>query len=267
MSEKRYAWDSEDYAKHSAAQFAWAKELVGKLGLRGDERLLDIGCGDGKATAMIASMVPGGIVVGIDNSPDMIALARKQFPESAHPRLRFDVMDARDLRFQNEFDVAFSNAALHWIRDHRPVLAGVRNSLVQSGRLLFQMAGRGNAAAMFEVADRLIRAPKWQGYFRGFGFSWQFCSAEEYRPLLDAAGLRATRVELFPKIMEQNGRDGLAGWVRTTWLPYTDRAPADLRESFIAELVDGYLALHPTASDGKVRVQMMRLEVEAQRVD
>jgi trans-aconitate methyltransferase len=66
MDQRDYCWDSEDYLKHSSAQYKWAKELLGKLDLQGTESILDIGCGDGKITAMIASLVPSGDVVGID---------------------------------------------------------------------------------------------------------------------------------------------------------------------------------------------------------
>ena len=75
MSERKYQWDAADYAQHSSEQFKWACELIEKLHLRGDETVLDIGCGDGKATAAIATQLPEGRVIGIDNSPEMVALA------------------------------------------------------------------------------------------------------------------------------------------------------------------------------------------------
>jgi hypothetical protein len=65
--------------------------------------------------------------------------------------------------------------------------------------------------------------------------------------------------------MRQPGREGLAGWVRTTWLPYTERVPAGLRELFVSELLDAYLAGHPAEESGAVGVEMVRLEGEAFR--
>ena len=70
MSERGYRWDSEDYARHSSAQAEWALELIGKLGLRGHEEVLDIGSGDGKVTVTLAGRVPRGSVLGIDSSPE-----------------------------------------------------------------------------------------------------------------------------------------------------------------------------------------------------
>ncbi len=137
--QKKYAWNAEDYAKHSSSQYEWAKELIPKLKLSGNEALLDIGCGDGKITVAVTKCLPRGYVVGIDNSEDMITLARRTFRQEAYPNLSFQRMDARALTFQEKFDRVFSNAALHWIIDQQSVLHGVQRSLKSGGGLLFQM--------------------------------------------------------------------------------------------------------------------------------
>ncbi len=94
MSERGYRWDSEDYALHSSAQTEWALELLGKLYLRGEEAVLDIGCGDGKVTAALAAQVPRGSVLGIDSSPEMVERARRSYPPDLYPNLRFQAGDA-----------------------------------------------------------------------------------------------------------------------------------------------------------------------------
>ena len=112
MAKQGYNWNAQDYAKNSQNQFQWAQELIPKLKLRGNEALLDIGCGDGKITAELAQRLPDGRVVGVDGSKEMIHLAQKNFPSKDYPKLSFQVMDARRLTFQEEFDRVFSNAAL-----------------------------------------------------------------------------------------------------------------------------------------------------------
>ena len=89
-SEKNYQWDAADYAQHSSEQFKWACELTEKLDLRGDETVLDIGCGDGKVTAAIAAQLPNGRVVGIDSSPQMIELAVRHQVKAGWPYLMFE---------------------------------------------------------------------------------------------------------------------------------------------------------------------------------
>lgn len=257
-------WDPQDYARHSAAQFGWAQDLIARLHLRGDESLLDIGCGDGRVTAELAARLPRGQAVGIDSSAEMVSLARQQFPTSRHPNLDFVQMDARAVVFVERFDVAFSSAALHWVIDHGPVLRGVRSALRPRGRLLFQMGGRGNAAGVLVIMDELIRRPPWEPFFGAFSFPYGFYGPEEYEPWLRACGLAPRRVELLPKDMIQPDRAGLAGWVRTTWLPYTERVPAAERETFIEAVVDGFARAHPPDGQGRLHVAMVRLEVEAE---
>lgn len=258
-----YSWNATDYAKNSANQYAWAKELIPKLELSGNEALLDIGCGDGKVTAEIAKCLPNGRVDGVDSSKEMINLANAAFPQKAFPNLTFQLMDARKMPFENEFDRIFSNAALHWIIDQKTVLNGVARSLRSGGKVLFQMGGKGNAKDVLGILDDLLVLEPWKYYFGGFTFPYAFCGAEEYRAMLVEAGLKPKRVELFPKEMKLVGAEGLAGWIRTTWLPYTERVPVEKRDLFVKEIVYRYLKNHPLDAEGIVRLSMVRLEVEA----
>jgi trans-aconitate 2-methyltransferase len=265
MAQKKYVWNPTDYAKNSQNQFLWAKELIPKLSLSGNEALLDIGCGDGKITAEIAKCLPNGKAVGIDNSAEMIKLAQNIFPQKDNPNLHFQVMDAKNLAFQNEFDRLFSNAVLHWITDQKTVLLGAQRSLKPNGQLLFQLGGKGNAKDILCILDQLMLEPKWQRFFEGFTFHYAFLDAEEYRALLVEVGLEPLRVELIPKVMKLMGVEGLAGWVRTTWLPYTQRVPTEMRNDFVTEIVTRYLKNHPADNAGTVNLSMVRLEVEAQK--
>jgi len=260
-----FTWDAADYAKSSPVQKCWAHELVQKIGLCGHERVLDIGCGDGKVSAEIARCLPAGSVTGLDCSPAMIRFARKAFPKNSYPNLTFEEGDAEDLRYENAFDVVFSSAALHWVYDQRPVLAGISRALRSGGRMVVQMGGKGNAAGIFAVLERMLAEPAWARYFAGFSFRYGFFSPEEYRPWLLTAGLRPVRAGLIPKEMVYPDRDGLAGWVRTTWLPYIERVPEDLRPGFVDEIVGRYLSLSPAEPDGTIRVAMVRLEIEAKK--
>jgi trans-aconitate 2-methyltransferase len=269
MTEKqnKYAWNAEDYAKHSSPQYQWAKELIPKLKLSGNESLLDIGCGDGKITAVLAKSLPQGRVIGVDNSEDMINLARANFASSTYPNLSFQVMDARVLSFESEFDRVFSNAALHWVIDHRPILRGVHRGMKNGGRLLFQMGGKGNAQGILSVLDDLLPEQPWRKIFDAFTFPYGFYTPEEYRVWLCEAHLKPERTELLHKDMQLQGKEGLAGWVRTTWLPYTERLPEALRNEFVREIVNRYVEKHPLDEAGMVHVKMVRLEVEAAKPD
>jgi trans-aconitate methyltransferase len=260
-----FTWNPADYNKSSPFQELWARELIAKLDLLGFERVIDIGCGDGKVTAAIASTVPDGTVTGIDNSPEMIGFARQYFPTTLHPNLTFVQMDARYLTFFEEFDLVFSNASLHWLSDHRPVLAGIERCLVNGGRVVLQMGGKGNAEKIFNVLGVMLDNSRWRPYFDNFTFTYGFFDTTAYRQLLVDAGLVPVRVELIPKDMVYPSREDFAGWIRTTWLPWLSRLPESEKRVFIEGIIDEYLATYPADPDGVIHIGMIRLEVEAKK--
>jgi trans-aconitate methyltransferase len=258
-----HKWNPEQYSKHSAAQLAWARELIARLNLRGDESVLDVGSGDGKVTAEIAAAVPRGSVVGIDGSREMVEFASAHYDARRSPNLEFVRMDAQRIELDRRFDIVFSNAALHWIEDHRAILNGVSRVMRRGGRLIISCGGRGNAAEILEAVQAVTAKDRWQRYFVGFRFPYHFYGPEHYACWLPDAGLAALRVELVPKDMPLSGGEGLAAWIRTTWLPYTEQVPESEREETIQEIVSEYASRFPADAAGKIHVRMVRLEVEA----
>jgi trans-aconitate 2-methyltransferase len=259
-------WNAADYAVNSAPQQSWARELITRCNLRGNEHILDVGCGDGKVTAEIAHAVPRGMVVGIDTSPQMIEFARRTYPRSKFPNLEFHAMDARQIHFARQFDFIFSNAALHWVDDHPAFLRGAASVLRPGGRLVVSCGGRGNAHDVFVATRPEMRLKRWREFFRRMGKPYFFHSPEDYEKWLPRFGFKTPGVRLSPKDAVFNGREGLAAWLRTIWLPYVQRVPADLREEFIAGVTKRYVAKHPPDGAGRVHVRMVRLEIDAIKV-
>jgi trans-aconitate 2-methyltransferase len=129
------------------------------------------------------------------------------------------------------------------------------------------MGGKGNAHDILEVLDDMLREAPWRKFFSDFKFPYGFYAPEEYEVWLREAKLKPERVELLPKDMRLQGKEGLAGWIRTTWLPYTERLPAELKDRFIEEIVNAYLEEHHVDGAGAVHVRMVRLEVEASNLE
>jgi trans-aconitate methyltransferase len=259
----KHKWNAADYAGNSSAQAKWGEELIAKLNLRGDETVLDIGCGHGKLTAALAQRLPGGFVQGIDSSLEMIRFAAKSFPSSAIPNLSFKVGDARRLTFVDQFDIVVSFSCLHWVKDHLSVLKGIQRSLKANGRAVLQFGGKGNAADILAVTDEVIAGDQWKKFFRRFIFPWNFYAPRQYSVWVKQAGLTPRRIELIGKDMVQKSKDDLIGWVRATWRPYVCRVPAGLQNKFLTEIADRYLARYPSDEGGCAHVKMQRLEVEA----
>ena len=141
---KNYKWDAREYEKHSQGQQKWARELIEKISLKGTESVLDLGCGDGKVTADISKIVSEGSIIGVDNSAEMIKLAKDRHSEAIYQNLSFQEMDAANLQFHDRFDLIFSNAVLHWVKDQKAVIKGMFKSLKHGGRVILQMGGKGN---------------------------------------------------------------------------------------------------------------------------
>lgn len=258
-------WDPRDYAASSASQAKWARELMGRIEWRGDERVLDVGCGDGRLTAELAQRVPQGGVTGIDASEEMIAHASETHPVEDYPNLRFLRMDAREIELTEQFDLVLSNAALHWVDDHPAFLHGAATALRGGGRLLVSCGGKGNADEVYAAVRAEMRAPAWRQYFRGLSKPYFFHAPSDYERWLPQAGFQATEIRLVAKDSVYEDAEGFEGWFRTTWLPYTQRVPEEQREAFVASVTRRYETIRPADADGRVHVRMVRLEIDAIR--
>jgi trans-aconitate 2-methyltransferase len=282
---KDLKWNAAAYAAHSTVQQSWARELIAKLKLRGDEHVFDVGCGDGKVTAEIALSLPQGSATGMDASPQMIEFAKQAFPAATFSNLRFRVMDARKIKFDRRCDLVFSNAALHWVDDHQAILRGAASVLRSGGRLVVSCGGKGNAHDVFLALRPEMRLKRWCEFFRRMPMPYFFYAPGDYEKWLPKFGFQINRLELAPKDATYAGAEGFATWLRTTWIPYVQRVPEkvgqasslslsgklpdpqkNLREEFIAAVTARYLAKHPPDQSGQVHVRMVRLEIDAVKI-
>lgn len=256
-------WDASDYHRSASAQTGWGREVHDRLGLRGDEHVVDLGCGDGRLTAELAARVPRGSVTGLDLDPDMIRFAREHH---ARENASFLVADARRFDLGRRVDLVVSTATLHWVEDQPAVLRCCRAHLEPGSRIHLQMGGRGNCAGILAAAEAVAREPRWAGHLQPFSAPWHFQGAEEYRALLTACGFRPLRAELLERDMVHEHPDDLRAWLRTTWMPILARVPEPNRADLVDAIVAGYLARRPPDAGGRTHVDMVRLEVVAEAV-
>jgi len=150
-------WNAEHYKKHAKGQFERGKKAVESLGLKGNEHVLDVGCGDGRITAEIGKHVSNGTVVGIDISENMINEAKKSFGSISN--VVFLHTDATTFTSDKNFDVVVCFATFHWIKHQKKVLQNIFNVLKSGGRLYFIMAAthKGPISTIFA-------SNKWRPY-------------------------------------------------------------------------------------------------------
>ncbi len=127
------------------------------------------------------------------------------------------------------------------------------------------MGGQDSATELVRILESMTGDEKWARYFDRFTFPYGFHGPEEYRHWLNTTGFKVKRVELIPKDMAHQGEAGLASWIRTTWLPYTQRVPDSLRQEFITEVTGRCAREYPPDGNDVIHVPMNRLEVEAEK--
>jgi trans-aconitate methyltransferase len=185
-----HEFDGKKYETASAHQKEWGAKLIAELALQGNERALDLGCGDGTLTLKLAELLPRGEVVGIDASKGMIDTARQKERDN----LRFLLMDINHLDFTDRFDIVFSNATLHWIKDHDRLLKNVHRALAAGGRLRFSFAADGNCSHFNKVVREAMALEDFATSFDEFEWPWYMSSADEYLTLVESSGLPDARV-------------------------------------------------------------------------
>jgi trans-aconitate 2-methyltransferase len=181
-------WNSSAYHRLSGPQVSWGKKVLGRLKLRGDERVLDAGCGSGRLTADLLDALPHGRVVGIDLSQNMLRSAREHLAADFGQRLSLAACHFLDLPFQHSFDVIVSTAAFHWVLDHDRLFRNLHAALLPGGRLEAQCGGGPNIASLRHRANRLAETPKFAPFFAGFREPWLFEDAAGGAETLKGAG-------------------------------------------------------------------------------
>jgi SAM-dependent methyltransferase len=194
-------WDAAGYAENARFVAELGEAVIEWLDPRDDERILDLGCGDGALTEKL-----GAFVVGIDASAEMVEAAMKRGLDARQMR-------AQEMSFAAEFDAVFTNAVLHWIRPIQPVLGRVYRALRRGGRFVGEFGGHGNVAAL-RVA--LQACGQWNE-------PWYYPTAEEFQEELEAFGFRVERIELFSRPTPLPG--DMEAWFET----FTTVVPADVR--------------------------------------
>jgi trans-aconitate methyltransferase len=218
-------WDPQAYGKNGAFVHGLAGGVVEWLAPQAGERILDLGCGDGQLTQRLSAT--GAQVQGVDASPQMVMAARAR-------GVAADEASAESLPYGNEaFDAVFSNAALHWVRDHDAMLAEVSRVLKPGGRFVAEMGGHGNIAA---IRVALIATLERHGFGDLENDVNYYPTPEAYTRRLERHGIRVERMELIPRptLLAEGGMDG---WLRTFRCGVIGRLPEGLRETVIEETV------------------------------
>lgn len=233
-------WNAPEYARLSGLQQAMAEEVLALLNLKGNERVLDVGCGNGKITAEMAARVPQGAVVGVDSSADMIAFASSHFGPTFRPNLRFEVADARRLYFHEEFNLVVSFNALHWIPEQDQPLRSIRAAMKSDGLAQLRLVPAGKRKSLENVIEETRLSSRWERYFQAFHDPYLHLTPEQYAGVAERNGLQVRRIHTEDKSWDFKTRAGFLAFGSVTFIEWTKFIPESERPSFIADVLDRY---------------------------
>jgi trans-aconitate 2-methyltransferase len=233
-------WNAAEYARISGLQRAMAEEVLALLDLAGSERVLDVGCGQGKITAEIAARVPRGSVLGIDPSEDMIAFASSHFGSAVRPNLRFEVGDARRLSFREEFDVVVSFNALHWVPEQEAALRSIRSAMNAKGVAQLRLVPAGKRKSLEDVIEETRLSSRWTRYFQDFRAPYLHLTPEQYGAMAERNGLRVRRIHMEAKAWDFKSRPEFLAFCSVTFVEWTRFLPEPERTDFIMDVLGRY---------------------------
>ena len=225
-------WDATTYERLSAPMTAMGIDVLDRLVLRGDETVLDAGCGTGNVTRLLHERLPDGHVIAVDAAPSMVEEARALLPSDVDVRQA----DLLELEVDAPVDAILSTATFHWVPDHDRMFRRLHAALKPGGRLVAQCGGHGNVAAIKQAGlDVAERAP-YAEHFTGWSTDWTFATPEETERRLQAAGFRdiwcwLTRVDVDP--------GDPFSYLRAICLgSFLARLPEELRDPFVAAALE-----------------------------
>ena len=244
-------WDAATYDRVSSPQVEWAGPVLDRLELRGDETVLDAGCGSGRVTELLIERLPRGKVIAVDSAPAMVAKARERIGDRAQILLQ----DLAELRVPQQVDAVFSNAVFHWVHDHTRLFTRILQALRPGGRLEAQCGGKGNIKTFHEIVARLADRPPFSSYFEDWSGPWNFADDGATTALLERIGFTDVRCWLEDRpVVPPEPQD----YLRTVCLGHhLEQLPDELRETLVGRVA--------TSLGDPLTLEYVRLNISARR--
>jgi trans-aconitate 2-methyltransferase len=231
-------WNAALYHQISAPQVNWGKKVLARISLRGDETLLDAGCGTGRLTRDLLEALPRGYVVALDRSQNMLDAAREYLQPDFGDRVEFVCCDLLKISFAEKFDGIFSTAAFHWVRDHDRLFRNLHRALRPGAWLRAQCGGGKNLEQFLRRVDALMKAQRYAHFFAGFAVPWEFSDAETAATRMRSAGFEEIETSLEEAPTQFRNADEFQQFAESVVLRNHLEHIQDrrLREEFLVEL-------------------------------
>jgi trans-aconitate 2-methyltransferase len=244
-------WDAGSYDRVGAPMTAMALEVLDRLELRGDEVVLDAGCGTGRVTEHLLARLPRGRVIAVDADPDMVDKALAVLGERAVVRQA----DLTELVLDEPVDAVLSTATFHWVLDHERLFGRLFDLLRPGGHLVAQCGGSGNLTSVLGATEAVATRDGWAPSFAEWSRPMRYAGPDETTELLRAAGFADVRCWLQPHPVTPE--EPLEYLATVPLGAHLDRLPPERRRPFVEEVA----ALLPEP----VTADYVRLNIDARR--
>ena len=240
-------WNAQAYDRLANPMQSWGETIVASLDLRGDEPALDLGCGSGRLTEHLLRRLPRGRVIAIDRSANMLDAARQHLEPRYGNHVEYVQRSLEQIDFDTVADLAFSNAALHWVPDHPRLFAAIFRALKPGGWLVAQCGGGPNILSVRQRAQRLMDTEPYRPYFENWRGPWEFASPELARERLATAGFVDIETSTFPVPVMQTTYERCRDYLENVILGmHLERIPrTELRASFLDSLAREFMGDDP----------------------
>ncbi|MGI9148040.1 MAG: class I SAM-dependent methyltransferase [Chloroflexota bacterium] len=190
-------WNAHAYTRLSNPMQTWGEAILERLSLRGDETVLDLGCGSGRLTEYLLRRLPQGRVIAVDRSANMLEAAREHLEAEFGGRVEYVQQSLDELDFRQVAQLAFSNATFHWIKDHPRLFGAIFAALRPGGWLVAQCGAGPNIARVRQRAGQIMASEPYRAYFEGWTGPWEFAFPDVTRDRLIAAGFVDVETGMF----------------------------------------------------------------------
>jgi trans-aconitate 2-methyltransferase len=238
-------WDAEVYDRIGTPMRKWAQRVIDDLALRGDETVLDAGCGSGSVTFDLLQKLPHGKVVAIDASAEMIASLKKAIAERQETRVTPLQASLTDFTLAEPVDAVFSNAVFHWIPDDAALFGCLFRATKPGGRLRAQCGGFGNNQRVLEVVASVRGQSRFGRHLGAFTDSKKYRTPQDAQTALERAGWHDVRASLFDAPIPFDDHAAAALYIKTILLrDHVARLPEELRDPYCLAVVDETVRRH-----------------------
>ena len=240
-------WNSKQYLKFKNERTQPAIDLVNRIQLENPSKIVDIGCGPGNSTQVLAARFPNAKILGIDSSESMIEAARKQYPE-----LEFRVCDAaNDLAaLGNDFDLVFSNACIQWIENHKRLLPSMMG-LLKSGGILAVQTPMNYGEPIHKLIQEVTASPKWRALFPNPRIFFNLTQEEYYDLLSEISPDFSMWLTTYMHIMKSH-KDIFEWYLSTGLKPYLDALTEEEKIPFELDIMNRIEHDYPKQKNGQI---------------